>query len=137
MTTILAHIRIHRGAEDRFEAIARQLYRATHDRESGVMDYQYWRGHEPGTYYALLAFTDHRSFIAHQLSPHHDDATPALRGVIAEMRLEWVDPVAGASPWGPTAHQPPAADVGDDVIAATELFAARVADWWAAQRSSG
>jgi len=130
MATILAHIRVHPGAEARFEAVARRLYDATHADETGVHAYQYWRGREPGAYYALLAFADHRHFIVHQTSAHHDEATPELGEVIAEMRLEWVDPVPGASPWPPTAHQPPADDADDEVRRATEVFAARVADWW-------
>lgn len=130
MATILAHIRVHPGAEARFEAIASRLYRATHEHESGVHTYQYWRGREPGSYYTLLAFADHRSFVTHQTSAHHEDATPELGEVIAELRLEWVDPVPGASPWPPTAHQVPPPDASPETVAATERFAARVADWW-------
>ncbi|MGI9604008.1 MAG: putative quinol monooxygenase [Acidimicrobiales bacterium] len=130
MATILAHIQVHPGAEARFEAIAARLYEATHEQETGVGQYQYWRGRRPGFYYALLAFDDHRAFIAHQASAHHEAATPELGEVIAEMRLEWVDPVPGASPLGPTTHQAAPAGADDDLVRITELFAARVADWW-------
>ncbi|MDH4172037.1 MAG: antibiotic biosynthesis monooxygenase [Acidimicrobiia bacterium] len=136
MATILAHIRVHPGAESRFEGLARDLYSASHAHETGVREYQYWRGQEPGLYYTLLAFDDHQSFIAHQVSEHHEAAARALGEVIADIRLEWVDPVAGASPLPPTTGQGPPEGASPAVQAATERFAARVAPWWADQRSS-
>lgn len=134
MATILAHITVHSGREAEFEALARQLYADTHTHEDGVLSYQYWRGATPSTYYTLLAFPDHQTFIEHQVSPHHDAVGPGLRDVIAEMTLEWVDPIDGASPFPPTDHQdaPPNADA--TVSETTSLYGASVADWWAALR---
>jgi len=63
MATILAHITIRAGNEAEFETIARELYSASHDGEPGLRRYEYWRGQDPRTYYTLLAFDDHRSFI--------------------------------------------------------------------------
>ena len=34
----------------------------------------------------------------HQASSHHEAAAPALGEMIAELRLEWLSPLAGASP---------------------------------------
>ena len=62
MATILAHIRVKAGAEARFEDLARELFRATHEQEPRVKRYEYWRGTEPGLYYSLLAFDDHLAF---------------------------------------------------------------------------
>ena len=74
MATILAHLRVKPGMEARFEEIARRLWSATHDHETGVRHYQYWRGADERTYYTLLAFDDHRTFIRHQTSEHHEAA---------------------------------------------------------------
>ena len=134
MATLLAHISVRPGAEADFEAIARALYERTHADERGVLRYEYWRGSEPRSYYTLLAFDDHRAFIRHQTSDHHEAASPQLGPVIERIRLEWVDPVDGAAPLGPTEMQP-APDGADDLtVAYTERYAALVAEWWAPLR---
>lgn len=134
MATILAHITVRPGTEARFEAIARDLYAASHDSEPGLRYYEYWRGQAERTYYTLLAFDDHRAFIDHQTSDHHETASPRLGPVIESIRLEWVDPVGGASPLPPTEHQE-APDGADELTAAyTDRYAAAVADWWEGQR---
>lgn len=134
MATILAHIHVKDGAEAQFEDIARRLYQATHDQESGVRRYEYWRGAEQGRYYTLLSFDDHRTFIGHQTSAHHEAAAPELGEVIDSLQLEWVDPVAGASDLPSTEHQD-AQDEADELTKAyTSRFAADVAAWWATFR---
>jgi quinol monooxygenase YgiN len=130
MATILAHITIKPGSEARFEQIARDLYSGTHAEETGVRHYQYWRGDAPRTYYTLLSFDDFQTFMVHQTSPHHESASPALGEVMEAFRLEWVDPIQGASDLPPTEHQPAAADANELTKAYTDRFAAKVADWW-------
>jgi quinol monooxygenase YgiN len=130
MATLLAHIIVRPGAERQFEEIARTLYDATHSLEHGVRRYEYWRGAAPRSYYTLLAFDDHRAFIRHQTSDHHEAASPALGQVIEQLRLEWVDPVDGASALPATEHQAADTDAGDLVRATTDRFAALIADWW-------
>jgi len=130
MATILAHITIRAGGEERFEAIARDLYARTHRDETGVRRYEYWRGADPRTYYTLLSFDDHRTFIAHQTSAHHEDASPALGEVIEGMRLEWIDPILGASDLPPTEVQEALEGADELTLAYTDRFAAAVADWW-------
>jgi quinol monooxygenase YgiN len=130
MATILAHITIRPGGEERFEAIARDLYTRTHRDETGVRRYEYWRGAEPRTYYTLLSFDDHRTFITHQTSSHHEEASPALGEVIEGMRLEWVDPITGASDLPATDGQEAPAGADELTLAYTDRFAAAVADWW-------
>ena len=93
MATLLAHIRVRPGKEVQFERIAEELYRATHEREADVRRYEYWRGAEPSTYYALESFDDLAGFVAHQTSEHHEAARPGLGEVIEDIRLEWVDPL--------------------------------------------
>lgn len=130
MATILAHITIRGGKEAEFEAIARDLYRVSHGTEQGLRYYEYWRGQEERTYYALLAFDDHRAFIEHQASDHHEAAAPRLGPVIEAIRLEYVDPLAGASPLPPTEHQEAPPDADALRLDYTARYAAVVASWW-------
>ena len=134
MATILAHITIKAGSEARFEQIARDLYAGTHDTETGVRHYQYWRGAEPRTYYTLLSFDDFQTFMAHQTSDHHESAAPSLGEVMEAFKLEWVDPIQGASDLPPTEHQPAAADANELTKTYTDRYAAKVADWWKGMR---
>ena len=134
MATILAHITIKEGKEAAFEDLAKELYRESHETETGLLRYEYWRGADPGTYYTLLAFDDHRTFIVHQTSDHHETAAPVLGQVIEKIRLEFVDPIGGASPLPPTEHQDPPEEADDLTVTYTDRFAARVADWWHALR---
>jgi quinol monooxygenase YgiN len=130
MATLLAHIRVHPGQEARFEEIAAELYRLTHERETGVRRYEYWRGAAPGQYYTLLSFDDYRAFLRHQTSEHHESATPQLREVIADMQLEWVDPLVSASPLAATDSQELAADATELERTYATTFAAEVQPWW-------
>jgi quinol monooxygenase YgiN len=135
MATILAHIHIHPGRERDFEAVASSLHRTTHAHEDGVRHYEYWRGSEPNLYYCLLAFDDFHAFLRHQTSNHHESASPELGKLIAKMRLEWVDPVAGASKLPQTEMLP----LPDEADALTEryheIYAAKIEDWWRALRA--
>jgi hypothetical protein len=97
VATFLAHIQIHTGSEAEFERIAADIWTATHRDEPAMRRYEYWRGAEVGCYYTLGSFDGYLGFIAHQVSEHHVEPTAALREVIASIRLEWIDPVAGAS----------------------------------------
>ncbi|MFM1752001.1 MAG: hypothetical protein RL119_963 [Actinomycetota bacterium] len=130
MATILAHLKVKEGHERAFEDISRALYQASHAGEEGLLRYEYWRGSEPRTYYTLLSFVDFAAFIAHQTSDHHEAASPQLGSVLEGLRLEWVDPIEGASPLVATHAQ----DLSQAENALTRLyaerFAARIASWW-------
>ncbi len=130
MATILAHITVREGRVERFEQAAALLFAATHGEESGVVRYEYWRAQEPRRYYALLAFTDYREFLAHQASPHHESVAAELGELIDEMRLEWVDPVPSASELGPTLAQAPAEDATDVELRYDKMMAPKIAAWW-------
>lgn len=134
MATILAHLRIKPGMQAQFEDVARRLYRETHDNETGVRHYEYWRGADERTYYTLLSFDDHRTFIAHQTSEHHEAAAPELGDVLESLRLEWVDPITGASDLAPTAHQSPPEGADELTQRYTDRFAATIAAWWSPLR---
>lgn len=135
MATILAHIQIHPGMEARFEALVSELHEAT-ARESGKRHYDYFRSAEPGLYYCLLAFDDFHAFLAHQTSEHHEKASPQLGELIAKMRLEWVDPVQGASELPPTDMQALPDDADELTTRYHQLFAATLQDWWQPLRTS-
>jgi quinol monooxygenase YgiN len=130
MATLLAHITVRPGAEAEFEAVARTLYERTHAIEPDVVRYEYWRGREPRTYYTLLSFSDHRAFIAHQTSDHHESASPDFGRLIEDLTLEWVDPVEGASNLCPTDMQSAPDDADDLTVDYTQRYAALVAPWW-------
>jgi quinol monooxygenase YgiN len=134
MATLLAHITVRPGAEREFEDIARTLSERTHALERGVRHYEYWRGAAPRTYYTLLAFDDHRAFITHQTSDHHEAASPVIGQLVERIRLEWVDPVEGASALPATDMQEAVAGADDLVVLYTDRFAAAIAEWWLALR---
>lgn len=137
MATILAHLKVKEGHERAFEDISRALYQASHAGEEGLLRYEYWRGSEPRTYYTLLSFVDFAAFIAHQTSDHHEAASPQLGSVLEGLRLEWLDPIEGASPLVATHAQ----DLSQAENALTRLyaerFAARIAPWWTELREAG
>ena len=134
MATILAHITIKPGMEARFEELAAALYKGTHEHEKNVRRYEYWRGSEPGSYYTLLSFDDYNSFLVHQSSDHHEGAGPGLGESIASIKLEWVDPIASASPLKPTNMQDLPAGANDIMKRYHKMMPAQVAEWWAARR---
>jgi quinol monooxygenase YgiN len=133
MATILAHITVKPGEEQRFEALARSLYADTHAHETQVLRYEYWRGADPGSYFTLLSFADAAAFWAHQVSDHHEEAAAALGEVLASIRLEWVDPLHGASPLPSTTAQDVGVDADEATRRAARLFAPRIAAWWSEQ----
>lgn len=134
MATILAHIAIKPGKEKAFEETIAPLFAESHKTEKALKRYEYWRSQEPGKYYCLLAFDDYHGFLAHQTSPHHEAATPALMDAIADIRLEWIDPVQGGSPLPATTPQPTAADASDLAKRYAGMFPVALAGWWAALR---
>ena len=134
MATILAHIRVKPGAEAEFEATARAMFAASHGKEKALRRYEYWRAQYPGEYYCLLSFDDYDGFMAHQTSPHHEAAAGPLMDQIADMRLEWVDPIEGASPLPATRAATAPADADELTKRYAEMIPVVIADWW---RASG
>jgi quinol monooxygenase YgiN len=130
MATILVHLRTHPGREADFERVVAELWRQTHGKETGVRRYEYWRGAETSTYYALLSFADHNAFIIHQASDHHETMSPQLRDVVASMRLEWVDPLADASDLPATEPQSLPIDATTREGEQAQRFPAEVQEWW-------
>lgn len=134
MATILAHLTVREGHEARFEEIARTLHRETHANETGVLRYEYWRGADPRTYYTLLSFTDFPTFIVHQTSDHHEEAAPRLGEVLEGLRLEWIDPIADASPLPSTQDTPVPENAPALAREYGDRYRAQVAAWWLSLR---
>lgn len=130
MTTLLAHIRIKPGKESKWEAIMADMVAQTFATETGVTRYEYWKGQEENSYYCLLSFADKWAFYRHQMSPHHEGHD--FGDVLADIRLEYVDPVKGAGGGlARTEDIPLPSDAHEDLRTAQARFPLSIPNWWA------
>ena len=136
MATIIAHIRVKAGCESQFERTAKDMFASSHGLEPALQRYEYWRSQNNREYYCLLAFDDFLGFMAHQSSPHHEAAAAPLMDVITDLRLEWIDPVQGASPLPATRPQAVPADADALVRRYAEMMPVVMADWWTPLRAT-
>lgn len=134
MATLMAHITVVEGAEARFEELARGLFRDTKELEPNVLLYEYWRSTEPRRYYAIVGSADFRSFIAHQVSEHHESASPLLGEVIESIGIEWIDPVQGASSLPATEGQDALPEADELTRRYGRRYAVQIAEWWSGLR---
>jgi len=100
MSTLLAKAKLKEGYEGFFEEIAQTVFKSTHENESGVVRYEYFRGSDDRTYYVLLSFKDFNAFMIHQVADYHHNAD--FSDCFEDFRLEWLDPISGASPLAPS-----------------------------------
>ncbi len=129
MTTLLAHITIKPDKLDKWEAIMADMVSQTFATETGVRRYEYWKGQEECQYYCLLSFDDKWAFYRHQMSDHHEGHDFA--DVLADIRLEYVDPVQGAGGDLPRTDDPALNEAhGDDMRTAQERFPIGIPAWW-------
>jgi quinol monooxygenase YgiN len=129
MTTLLAHIQIKPGKEEKWEAIMRDMVARTFAEEEGVVRYEYWKGQEANSYYCLLSFRDKWAFYDHQMSDHHESHD--FGDVLAGIKLEYVDPVDGAGGGLARTEDPPLpGDASDAHRTAQERFPLAIAAWW-------
>ena len=135
MATFLAHIKVHEGKEKRFEEIAKELFSATHEKEDEVIRYEYWRGSESQTYYTSASFKDYLGFLKHQVSSHHEELAAELREITSEIKIEWVDPVQGASELVETNHQNPPSEWGELANSYSNRLSAHAQPWWIENRN--
>ena len=96
MSTVLAKAKLKPEFEDFFADIARKVFRSTHANESAVVRYEYYRGTDERTYYVLLSFENFDGFMTHQVADYHHNVD--FMDCFEEFRLEWLDPINGASP---------------------------------------
>lgn len=128
MATLLCHIEINPGKEPEFERVMKEMYRRTHAEEPNCVRYEYFRAAQPGKYYSLLSFTDSVAFWEHQISDYHEGFDFA--SMIKSLDMEWVDPVADASPLITTksTELPEAAE--DLVKTAAQTYPVSEQPWW-------
>ena len=130
MATLISHLKIFPGKEREFERVARQMYLKTQG-EPGCHRYEYYRREEPGHYFSFEIFADYHAFVQHLAAPYHEAADwPSL---LEAVRVEWLDPVAGASSAGPTDEKRAPPDAGEVLRKCYELYRVR-ATWWQALR---
>jgi quinol monooxygenase YgiN len=130
VATFLAHIKVHEGKEKRFEELAKDLFSATHENEEDVVRYEYWRGSESQTYYTSASFKDYLGFLKHQASSHHEEVASELREITVEIKIEWIDPILGASELVETNHQTPPSELGELATSYSERMPANAQPWW-------
>jgi quinol monooxygenase YgiN len=128
MTSILAHIEIQQGKEEKFEAIMQDMVRRTFEEEEGVLRYEYFKGQKPSFYYCLLVFTDKWAFYKHQNSDHHEGHD--FGDVIQSIELEYIDPVSNANSLPHTEDPPLTEDMDDGMKQAQALYPVAIAPWW-------
>lgn len=136
MSTLLAKIQIHPGKEAEFEDLMAFMYQQTHETEAGVLRYEYWRGREAGFYYCLLSFPDSGAFWRHQASDHHEGEMQRFADCIAELDLEIVDPVQGASPLPATVVGELSPEDSELVREQAALYPITEQEWWLVLRGN-
>jgi len=133
MTTLLAHITIKAGKEEKWEAIIQDMVKQTFAHEDGVIRYEYWKGQAERSYYCLLSFKDKRAFYHHQMSDHHEGQDFA--DVLEDITLEYLDPVDGAGGGlPPTVDTPLAEDATEAQKTAQSLYPLAIPAWWAGRK---
>ena len=131
MSSLLAHIKIVEGQEQKFEELSKELYKQSHANEDCIIRYEYYRGRERGSYYTLLVYPTYLDFLLkHQISEYHEAAGAQYDGVIEDINLEWLDPIDDAAPVGVTEMQKVPEDASDLAKEYGVSHAAEVKDWW-------
>lgn len=133
MATLLTHIKIKPGKEEKWEAIIEDMVTQTLSTEKDVIRYEYWKGQEERSYYCLLSFKDKLAFYYHQMSDHHESHNFA--DVIEDIKLEYVDPVSNAGGGLPsTVDAALPADATDAQKTAQERYPLSIPTWWSARK---
>ena len=109
MFVVLAFVDVQPERVVEFEALAAQLWSASHALEPGLRRYEYARREAPGSYLVAMTFDDYEAFITHQASDHHVELAGAMRDMFVRLEIEYADPVTGA--FG--VPEPDTADAGD------------------------
>ena len=128
MATILAHIEINPGAETQWEAIMSDMVSQTFAHEEGVLRYEYFKGQSPLHYYCLLSFEDKWAFYLHQASEYHQGHD--FESVLANVELEYLDPVKGACALPPTLNPGLPSDASDALRVTEATFPINLPAWW-------
>jgi quinol monooxygenase YgiN len=133
MTTLLCHIKIKPGKEEKWEGIIADMVTQTFATETGVNRYEYWKGQEPNLYYCLLSFEDKLGFYRHQMSDHHE--AHDFVDVLESIRLEYVDPVNGCGGGlAATRDTPIPHDAEAEMVTAQKRFPLDIPGWWSGRK---
>ena len=88
MSSLLAHIKIVDGQEQKFEELSKELYKQSHSKEDCIIRYEYYRGRERNSYYTLLVYPTYLDFLLkHQISEHHEEAGAQYDGAVSYTHL--------------------------------------------------
>jgi quinol monooxygenase YgiN len=128
MTSILAHIEIKPGKEEKFETIMKDMVARTFAEEDGVLRYEYFKGQKPNFYYCLLVFADKWAFYRHQNSDHHEGHD--FGDVLKSINLEYLDPVSDANPLPHTEDPALTEDMDEGLVRAQKSYPTQMAEWW-------
>ena len=66
----------------------------------------------------------------HQVSSHHEELASELREITTEIKIEWIDPIQGASQLVETDHQTPPSELGELATSYSERMPANAQPWW-------
>jgi len=134
MSTLLAHVKVKAGFEDHWESIAKRVFAATHKTETGCNRYEYWRGSDERTYYVLLSFDSFNDFMTHQVADYHHNTD--FGDCFEAFKLEWVDPISGASPLRESTTSGSTDSSKDDVWNQyVANHSSETPEWWLQQRA--
>ncbi|HJP41837.1 MAG TPA: antibiotic biosynthesis monooxygenase [Dehalococcoidia bacterium] len=128
MATFLGHAKIKPDKLEQWEETIQASFRETHGNEEGVLRYEFWKGQEPYTYYALLSFKGKEAFFVHQDAPYH--RTLPFGECFESFTLESIDPVDQASPLPRTSNPPLRADAPNNLKEWEPGSSPTIADWW-------
>jgi|TARA_B110000238_G_scaffold103224_1_gene112406 quinol monooxygenase YgiN len=131
MSSLLAHVKVVKGQEEKFEELQKELYNQSHANEDCIIRYEHYRGREVNSYYSLLVYPSYLDFLLkHQISKHHEEAGAQFGGVIESLDLEWLDPIEDAAPVGITEMEElpeNAPQLAKDYI---KTYPAIIQKWW-------
>lgn len=131
MSSLLAHIKVVEGQEEKFEKLQKELYNNSHAKEDNIIRYEHYRGRERNSYYTLLVYPTYLDFLLkHQISEHHEKAGAQFEGVIESLNLEWLDPIDGAAPVGITKMQELPKDAPELAKEYVKTYPAEIQSWW-------
>ena len=134
MVAILVHVTIKPDRTAQFEAIERDLAAATHANEPDCLRYECWRAAAPNSYYVLLAFRNAAGFYTHQISDWHERRLTGLYACFDDFKLEFIDPVQGASgAFPPTLDEPPPGQMSAREAEYRQMMPVVIQQWWTDQ----
>ena len=63
MSSLLAHVKVVKGQEEKFEELQKELYNQSHANEDCIIRYEHYRGRDKNSYYTLLVYPTYLDFL--------------------------------------------------------------------------